>query len=121
MSSVCVDRGVMWRLSDDFNRRFAARVHHQSHHAHSHHHHRSSAMAMIYNGRLFLNPFHPKENWSLRKIVRGPSKKSAYSKSLKFKEKSFSSEFSNIKFLKMEMQWTVVVLSFFFYFRGEKR
>lgn len=49
MSSVCVDTGVMWRLSEDFNRRFAARVHQQSHHVHSHHH-RPTAMAMIYNG-----------------------------------------------------------------------
>lgn len=49
MSSVCVDTGVMWRLSEDFNRRFAARVHQQSHHVH-HHHHRPTTMAMIYNG-----------------------------------------------------------------------
>lgn len=39
MSSVCVDVGVMWRLSEDFNRRFAAR----------HHHHRP-AIPVIYNG-----------------------------------------------------------------------
>lgn len=53
MTSVCVKRGVMWRLSEDFNRRFVARVHHQSHHVHSHHHHhhRPPTMAMIYNGR----------------------------------------------------------------------
>ncbi|XP_031617176.1 ETS domain-containing transcription factor ets-5 isoform X2 [Contarinia nasturtii] len=49
MSSVCVDTGVMWRLSEDFNRRFAARVHQQSHHVHSHHHRPSASMAMIYN------------------------------------------------------------------------
>lgn len=58
MSSVCVDMGVMWRLSEDFNRRFAARVqqhHHPSHHVHSHHH--RGTMAMIYNGCLidFIN------------------------------------------------------------------
>lgn len=52
MSSVCVDTGVMWRLSEDFNRRFVARVHQQSHHhVHSHHHHRPASMAMIYNGK----------------------------------------------------------------------
>lgn len=50
MSSVCVDTGVMWRLSEDFNRRFAARVHQQSHHMHTHHH-RPASMAMIYNGK----------------------------------------------------------------------
>lgn len=58
MSSVCVDTGVMWRLSEDFNRRFAARVHQQSHHVHSHHHHhRPASMAMLYNGifRLMIN------------------------------------------------------------------
>lgn len=52
MSSVCVDTGVMWRLSEDFNRRFVARVH-QSHIHHHHHHHqhfRPSAMSMFYNG-----------------------------------------------------------------------
>lgn len=53
MTSVCVDTGVMWRLSEDFNRRFVARVH-QSHHMHHHHHHRPAAsMAMIYNGKSF--------------------------------------------------------------------
>lgn len=54
MSSVCVDTGVMWRLSEDFNRRFVARVQQQSHHLHSHshhhHHHRPASMTMIYNG-----------------------------------------------------------------------
>lgn len=64
MSSVCVDTGVMWRLSEDFNRRFAARVHQQSHHVHSHHahslhhhhhHHRPASMAMIYNGIFIMN------------------------------------------------------------------
>lgn len=55
MSSVCVDTGVMWRLSEDFNRRFVARVQQQSHHLHSHHHHhhhhhRPTSMSMLYNG-----------------------------------------------------------------------
>lgn len=63
MSSVCVDRGAMWRLSEDFNRRFAARVH-QSHHVHSYYHHRPSTMAMIYNGKatflLWQKNFNPK-------------------------------------------------------------
>lgn len=49
MSSVCVDVGVMWRLSEDLNRRFAARV--QQHHHHPHHvHHRPGTVSMIYNG-----------------------------------------------------------------------
>lgn len=56
MSSVCVDRGAMWRLSEDFNRRFAARVH-QSHHVHSYYHHRPSTMAMIYNGIAIIAIF----------------------------------------------------------------
>lgn len=43
MSGVCVDVGAMWRLSEDFNRRFAARVHH--------HHHRPT-VPMIYTGNL---------------------------------------------------------------------
>lgn len=57
MSSVCVDTGVMWRLSEDFNRRFVARVQQQSHHLHSHHHHhhRPSSMTMIYNGKRKKN------------------------------------------------------------------
>lgn len=50
MSSVCVDVGVMWRLSEDLNRRFAARVQ-QHHHHHPHHmHHRPGPVSMIYNG-----------------------------------------------------------------------
>lgn len=40
MTSVGVDVGVMWRLSEDFNRRFVARVQH---------HHRP-AVSMLYNG-----------------------------------------------------------------------
>lgn len=56
MSSVCVDTGVMWRLSEDFNRRFVARVQQQSHHLHSHHHHhhhhRPGSMTMLYNGKV---------------------------------------------------------------------
>lgn len=55
MSSVCVDTGVMWRLSEDFNRRFVARVQQQSHHLHSHHHHHHhrppASMTMLYNGK----------------------------------------------------------------------
>lgn len=56
MSSVCVDTGVMWRLSDDFNRRFVARVHQSHHivhphHPHHHQHFRPASMAMFYNGK----------------------------------------------------------------------
>lgn len=51
MSSVCVDVGVMWRLSEDLNRRFAARVQHHHHHPH-HVHHRPGPVSMIYNGIL---------------------------------------------------------------------
>lgn len=40
MTSVGVDVGVMWRLSEDFNRRFVARVQH---------HHRPG-VSMLYNG-----------------------------------------------------------------------
>lgn len=49
MSSVGLDVGVMWRLSEDLNvaRRFAVRVQH-------HHHPRTSGMPMIYNGNLSL-------------------------------------------------------------------
>lgn len=59
MSSVCVDVGVMWRLSEDLNRRFAARVqqHHHPHHVHSHHHphsHRTGPVTMIYNGIYYI-------------------------------------------------------------------
>lgn len=56
MSSVCVDTGVMWRLSEDFNRRFVARVHqsHVHHHHHHHQHFRPSAMSMFYNGTHFV-------------------------------------------------------------------
>lgn len=43
MSGVCVDVGAMWRLSEDFNRRFAARVHH---------HHRPTAVPMLYTGNF---------------------------------------------------------------------
>lgn len=53
MSSVCVDVGVMWRLSEDLNRRFAARVQH--HHPHHHvHGHRTTPMSMLYNGINFV-------------------------------------------------------------------
>lgn len=41
MTSVGVDVGVMWRLSEDFNRRFVARVQH---------HHRPG-VSMLYNGK----------------------------------------------------------------------
>lgn len=53
-TSVGLDVGVMWRLSEDLNvaRRLAARVQQQQqHHHHSIHSHRSSvASSMIYNG-----------------------------------------------------------------------
>lgn len=62
--SVSVDVGVMWRLSEDFNRRFGVRMqppaptHHSHYHGHPthHHHHHSAAAAaatarsMIFNG-----------------------------------------------------------------------
>lgn len=43
MTSVGVDVGVMWRLSEDFNRRFVARVQH---------HHRPG-VSMLYNGTVY--------------------------------------------------------------------
>lgn len=71
MSSACVDVGVMWRLSEDFNRRFAAaRVqqqqqqqhqhhhhHHQQQHSLSAHHHRP--ISMVYNGNNIFPPSEP--------------------------------------------------------------
>lgn len=56
-TSVGLDVGVMWRLSEDLNvaRRLAARVQQQQshhHHHHSIHSHRSVASSMIYNGNL---------------------------------------------------------------------
>lgn len=49
MSSMGVDVGVMWRLSEDLNaaRRFAVRVHQQHH---QHHHHHRPPMPVIYSG-----------------------------------------------------------------------
>lgn len=64
--SVSVDVGVMWRLSEDFNRRFGLRmqpappvgqhphphhgaVHHHYHHHHQHHQHPHTSM--IFNGK----------------------------------------------------------------------
>lgn len=47
MTSVGVDVGVMWRLSEDFNRRFVARV--------QHHHHRPG-VSMLYNGKIIDFP-----------------------------------------------------------------
>lgn len=44
MTCVCVDISVMWRLSEDLNRRFAARVHH----------HRPGSLSMIYSGILIF-------------------------------------------------------------------
>lgn len=60
MSSACVDVGVMWRLSEDFNRRFAAarvqQQHQHNHHQQPHslpvHHHRP--ISMIYNGNIYV-------------------------------------------------------------------
>lgn len=46
MSNMCVN--VMWRLSDDFNRRFVARVHEQQ--QHQQHHLYSRQIPMILNG-----------------------------------------------------------------------
>lgn len=64
MSSVCVDVGVMWRLSEDLNRRFAARVQH--HHPHHHvHGHRTSSM--LYNGITFFNICHIREKKKQKK------------------------------------------------------
>ena len=44
--SVSVDVGVMWRLSEDFNRRFSVRMqaghHHHPHHSHHHPHHHAT-------------------------------------------------------------------------------
>lgn len=57
MSSVCVDVGVMWRLSEDLNRRFAARVQHHHHPQHHVHTHRSTPMSMLYNGICTLFEF----------------------------------------------------------------
>lgn len=55
-TSVGLDVGVMWRLSEDLNvaRRLAARVQQQQqHHHHSIHSHRSAvASSMIYNGNI---------------------------------------------------------------------
>lgn len=48
MTSVGVDVGVMWRLSEDFNRRFVARV--------QHHHHRPG-VSMLYNGKIQFKIF----------------------------------------------------------------
>lgn len=47
MTSMGVDAGVMWRISEDLNaaRRFAVRVQH-----HHHHHHRQP-VSMIYSGK----------------------------------------------------------------------
>lgn len=68
--SVSVDVGVMWRLSEDFNRRFGLRmqpappvgqhshphphsaVHHHYHHHHQHHQHPHTSM--IFNGKRSL-------------------------------------------------------------------
>uniref|UniRef100_A0A1A9ZD09 ETS domain-containing protein n=1 Tax=Glossina pallidipes TaxID=7398 RepID=A0A1A9ZD09_GLOPL len=52
--SVSVDMGVMWRLSEDFNRRFGVRMHPPSHHSHYHnhagaHHPAASTRSMIFN------------------------------------------------------------------------
>lgn len=70
--SVSVDVGVMWRLSEDFNRRFGLRMqpaptvpqHPHSHHAaaaaaavhhhhyhHHHQHHQHAHTSMIFNGK----------------------------------------------------------------------
>lgn len=50
MTSMGVDAGVMWRISEDLNaaRRFAVRVQH-----HHHHHHRQP-VSMIYSGKQLL-------------------------------------------------------------------
>lgn len=56
--SVSVDVGVMWRLSEDFNRRFGVRMqppppphHHNHYHGHAPHHHATNATARS----MFLN------------------------------------------------------------------
>lgn len=64
MSSMGVDVGVMWRLSEDLNaaRRFAVRVHQQ--HQHHHHHHHRPPMPVIYSGNLLQIIF----SWKIMRI-----------------------------------------------------
>lgn len=52
MSSVGVDMGVMWRLSEDFNRRFGVRIPHQplTTHLTAHHHSHPNQTRFFYNG-----------------------------------------------------------------------
>jgi len=52
MTSVGIDVGAMWRLSEDLNvaRRFAVRM--QQHHHHHHAAATAASMPMLYNGNL---------------------------------------------------------------------
>lgn len=58
--SVSVDVGVMWRLSEDFNRRFGVRMqppappHHSHYHGHPTHHTTATTRSMIFNGLLYI-------------------------------------------------------------------
>ncbi|TMW50871.1 hypothetical protein DOY81_004058 [Sarcophaga bullata] len=72
--------GVMWRLSEDFNRRFGVRMqppapphhsHYHGHPTHHHHHHHTAAAAATARSMIFNDPYQLLNAASHRLVVQG--------------------------------------------------